>query len=436
MTNVDMLAGAMIPERGALASLELGVVKSLNPDGTYEVRIGRASKNSTCGNYCTANVGDRVLVAIFPNGRCAAVSRLGGEIRGPEGIVQETDPTVPAWAKQPNPPMYTAENVGAEPSGAVSEHNVATDAHNDIRLLVEGLTSRLNALADSDDTTLDQLSEVVAYIKANRELIESVTTAKVNVSDIIDNLTTNVGDKPLSAAQGVALKALIDAITVPTKASELENDAGYLTEHQDLSAYARKADIAATKYASSSQSTATIVKISDFGSWGTGAWNQKNFSMLVSSRAGEMIWVTVAANDSSTDARAIRLMNRYSKITAIYYSASESAIYVKTAAWMNNVTAHLLSNIAGDYVPTVAVASALASDAVEINIVEFGINATSAVVGDSSVLLEMGGSAARPTYNGADMAMLSDTPSITYGTDDLTAGTSALATGAVYLVYE
>lgn len=97
-------------------------------------------------------------------------------------------------------------------AGAVSTHNAAKDAHGDIRLLVEGLTTRLNVLANSDDTTLDQMAEVVAYIKANRELIESVTTHKVNVTDIIDNLTTNASNKPLSAAQGVALKALVDAL--------------------------------------------------------------------------------------------------------------------------------------------------------------------------------------------------------------------------------
>lgn len=54
------------------------------------------------------------------------------------------------------------------------------------------------------------MSEIVAYIKSNKELIDGITTSKVNVSDIIDNLTTNVANKPLSAAQGVALKALID----------------------------------------------------------------------------------------------------------------------------------------------------------------------------------------------------------------------------------
>lgn len=110
----------------------------------------------------------------------------------------------------------TASDVGADASGAassaVSSHNTNTSAHNDIRALITNLTTRLNSLADSDDTTLDQLSEIVAYIKANRELIESVTTSKVNVSDIINNLTTNVSNKPLSAAQGVILKGLIDTL--------------------------------------------------------------------------------------------------------------------------------------------------------------------------------------------------------------------------------
>ena len=140
--------------------------------------------------------------------------------------------------KSDGDPVGTAAN-------AVSEHNTSENAHNDIRLSVAGLISRLNALADSDDETLDQVSELVAYIKANRELIDSITTGKVSVSDIINNLTTNISNKPLSAAQGVALKALIDAINVPTKVSELQNDAGYLTQHQDISGKADASDLTA-----------------------------------------------------------------------------------------------------------------------------------------------------------------------------------------------
>ena len=159
----------------------------------------------------------------------------------------ETDPTVPAWAKEPNRPIYTADDVNADAKGTASNlvavHNTGTNAHNDIRLLIQAITARLDAIANSSDTELDQLSEIVAFIKSNKSLIDSITTSKVNVTDIVNNLTTNVDNKPLSAAQGVVLKALIDAITVPTKVSQLENDKGYLTQHQSLDGYAKKTDI-------------------------------------------------------------------------------------------------------------------------------------------------------------------------------------------------
>lgn len=146
-------------------------------------------------------------------------------------VKTETDPTVPSWAKQSTKPSYTASEVGADSSGTaaakVSEHNTSDVSHNDIRLLITGLTNRLNTLANSDDTTLDQMSEVVAYIKSNKSLIEAITTSKVNVTDIIDNLTTNVSNKPLSAKQGVALKALIDNIVIPSKLSQFADDVGY-----------------------------------------------------------------------------------------------------------------------------------------------------------------------------------------------------------------
>lgn len=129
---------------------------------------------------------------------------------------------------------YVDDKIAAIPtpdvSGQINTHNTNTSAHNDIRNLISGLTTRLNTLADSDDATLDQMSEIVAYIKSNKTLIEEVTTNKVNVSDIIDNLTTNVSNKPLSAAQGVALKALIDTIQTAVNAKAAASD---LTSHTD-----------------------------------------------------------------------------------------------------------------------------------------------------------------------------------------------------------
>ena len=62
---------------------------------------------------------------------------------------------------------------------SVSDHKVSTDAHNDIRSLIDGLKS-----------------------------------SKVSVTDIVNNLTSTDTNKPLSAAQGKALKGLIDGIDV------------------------------------------------------------------------------------------------------------------------------------------------------------------------------------------------------------------------------
>ncbi|MBQ9913047.1 MAG: hypothetical protein IJO73_02340 [Clostridia bacterium] len=165
-----------------------------------------------------------------------------------EGYAKTSDiPIIPEWARAENKPVYTSDEVGADAEGTasnlVSAHNTGTDAHNDIRLLIQGLSDRVNAIANSEDTDLDDFKEVVAYIKNNKSLIDAIASSKVNVADIVNNLTTNVTDRPLSAAMGVALLAMIEAIKVPTKVSELNNDIGYLTQHQDLSAYAKKNEI-------------------------------------------------------------------------------------------------------------------------------------------------------------------------------------------------
>ena len=127
----------------------------------------------------------------------------------------------------------------------ISTHNTNTSAHSDIRELITGLTTRLNTLADSDDTTLDQMSEIVTYIKSNKSLIDSITTSKINVSDIVNNLTTNVSNKPLSAAQGVAIKALIDALQTAVNGksdSGHTHDNRYYTESEINTKLDTKAD--------------------------------------------------------------------------------------------------------------------------------------------------------------------------------------------------
>ena len=115
-------------------------------------------------------------------------------------------------------------------SSTVSTHNTSTSAHSDIRNLITALTTKVNNFLDVDDTTADQLSEVLALIEENQGTIESITSNKVNVSDIVNNLTTNSSNKPLSAAQGVELKSLIDALQAEVDGIEVGADV-------DLSCY-------------------------------------------------------------------------------------------------------------------------------------------------------------------------------------------------------
>lgn len=51
----------------------------------------------------------------------AKLNFQGEIIQGSGGIKYETDPTVPAWAKEPNKPVYTAEEVGAASLQEISQ---------------------------------------------------------------------------------------------------------------------------------------------------------------------------------------------------------------------------------------------------------------------------------------------------------------------------
>lgn len=116
-----------------------------------------------------------------------------------------------------NAKEYTDEKVSNLASttivdNKISAHNTSISAHSDIRTFISDLSTKINNFLDVDDATTDQLSEVITLIENNKGTLESLTTNKINVSDIVDNLTTSSTSKVLSAKQGVAIKALIDAL--------------------------------------------------------------------------------------------------------------------------------------------------------------------------------------------------------------------------------
>ncbi len=70
----------------------------------------------------------------------------------------------------------------------------------------------IETLVGSDDTDLDTIQEIVNYIKSNKSVIETLSSSKIAYTDIVDNLTSALANKPLSANQGYILKGLIDEL--------------------------------------------------------------------------------------------------------------------------------------------------------------------------------------------------------------------------------
>lgn len=64
-----------------------GSIESVNEDGSYQVRLDGASNATRCANTCTASTGDRALVLVKSDGKCAVVGRVGGTVSsgGPKG---------------------------------------------------------------------------------------------------------------------------------------------------------------------------------------------------------------------------------------------------------------------------------------------------------------------------------------------------------------
>ena len=94
--------------------------------------------------------------------------------------------------------------------------------------------------------SLDQLKEIIEVLEEKQDaaqVLEAISTKAEQTE--VDALTSALADKAdkseLPNMEDYAKKS--DIPEIPTKVSAFENDANYITEHQDLSDYAKKSDI-------------------------------------------------------------------------------------------------------------------------------------------------------------------------------------------------
>ena len=95
--------------------------------------------------------------------------------------------------------------------------------------------------ADSRGSAATALSEAKTYTdNAISDLINGAPTTRDTLKEISDLMDENAS---VVEALDAAIGTKANKTDIPTKTSELENDSGFLTEHQDLSAYAKSADV-------------------------------------------------------------------------------------------------------------------------------------------------------------------------------------------------
>ena len=175
----------------------------------------------------------------------------------------ETDPTVPNWAKEAEKPSYTAAEVGAmatdHPANNITSENITnwtkktnlldvSSDHNNVYDYWWTLTIPRNALWNINNApgTSGKLKYLYVPSTDGNNLIKlELPTSNGQLALITDTPAwARAAQKPTYTAQEVgALPADTVIPTVPTNVSAFTNDAGYLTEHQDISGKADKSEI-------------------------------------------------------------------------------------------------------------------------------------------------------------------------------------------------
>ena len=212
-----------IPKNDLTSNIQISLEKADTALQEHQDISGKVDRSDLSQVSFTGNYSDLVGKPIVPTKTSDLINDSGYYIKPVEGI-----PSV---------------DFTADVQEVLQKAGQVTQDISNIENSIAELATRINSFADSDDVTLDQFSEIIAYIKNNKTLIDEITTKKVSVTDIVDNLTSSAINKPLSAKQGKILKDLIDSIIIPTNISAFINDVGYLTQHQDISGKANIADL-------------------------------------------------------------------------------------------------------------------------------------------------------------------------------------------------
>lgn len=207
-----------------------------------------------------------------------------GFITASDVSTNETDPTVPAWAKASTKPTYTASEVGALPSDTIIPEDK-------VFIAVRGTTSL------SDIFTANDAGKVIFCKDGSQGVIWRFTgnsgsstngTATFERIDGLDGAESMHSLKYLQLSRYLGQESwAVFTRTIPYRTSDLTNDSGYLTASDIASVMTYKGTKA--NYAAlpaSGNTTGDVWHLTDTGAewaWDGSAWQELGTAIDVSS---------------------------------------------------------------------------------------------------------------------------------------------------------
>jgi len=122
-------------------------------------------------------------------------------------------------------------------------------------------TEIAKAISNANYVTSADLETGLAA-KADVEAVNTTLAAYATKTGVEESIINATADLATTAAVNNALAGKADVSAIPTKVGQLENDKGYLTEHQSLADYAKTADVAST-YATKAQLDEAVIEASN-----------------------------------------------------------------------------------------------------------------------------------------------------------------------------
>lgn len=151
-------------------------------------------------------------------------------ISGEDFEYTETDPTVPAWAKQPEKPKYIYSEIEGTPlipsiDGLASESFVNTKTSEVLNESKTYTNQKVADLVNSAPETLDTLGELAVAIEENESVVDAINQAITNKADkneIPTNVVDTISDQNITGTKTFDKVAFSDDVVleVPTSTNK------------------------------------------------------------------------------------------------------------------------------------------------------------------------------------------------------------------------